>query len=151
MELLKNLDELLSTSSIFNDCDIDKLDLSKEEDYQKVVSFIKECKDNTLFSLVGSLFGIDDELLDNVLENVEKEHNKLVQENKENDELKQEVIERPSQKIDTQVGLQIHQLVQEYVDTMIKPYNPKNGLSTEQINDAYAGLFEYSCWLFSHK
>ena len=57
---------------------------------------------------------------------------------------------RPSNKVSTEVGLQIHKLVQEYIDTMVKPYNPKNGgLSIESINNAYAGLYEFACWIYN--
>jgi len=141
MELFKDLDELF---------DIDKLDLSKEEDYQKIVDLINECKDNELFSIVGSLFGIDSDMLDNLLEDLKKNHDDLIAKNNKKEE-PEKTIERPSSKIDTQVGLQIHKLVQEYIDTMVKPYNPKNGLSTDQLNDAYAGLYEFACWMFNHK
>ena len=59
-------------------------------------------------------------------------------------------IERPSEKISTELGLQVHKLVQEYIDTMVKPYNPKvGGLTTKQINDAYAGLYEFACWILN--
>ena len=57
-------------------------------------------------------------------------------------------IDRPSNHIPTNVGLQIHKLVQEYIDTMIKPY-AKGILDNKSINDAYAGLYEYSCWIFN--
>ena len=56
------------------------------------------------------------------------------------------VPERPSSKLTTEQGLKLHKLVQEYVDTMIKPYN--NGrLTQEQINDDYAGLYEFASWV----
>lgn len=55
---------------------------------------------------------------------------------------------RPSQKLSIQQKLQLHKIVQEYVDTMIKPYN--NGLLTnQQINDAYAGLYEFAAWVMN--
>ena len=59
-------------------------------------------------------------------------------------------IERPSTKLTTEQGLQIHKLVQEYVDTMVRPFN--NGvLSNDQINDAYAGLYEFASWILNKK
>ena len=40
------------------------------------------------------------------------------------------------------------ELHQKYVDTMVKPYN--NGLLTnQQINDAYAGLYEFAAWVMN--
>lgn len=55
---------------------------------------------------------------------------------------------RPSQNLSIQQKLQLHKIVQEYVDTMIKPYN--NGhLTNSQINDAYAGLYEFAAWIMN--
>ena len=53
---------------------------------------------------------------------------------------------RPSTKLTTEQGLQLHKLVQEYVDTMIKPMS-KGMVSDEIINDAYVGLYEFAAWL----
>lgn len=55
---------------------------------------------------------------------------------------------RPSQKLSISQKLQLHKIVQEYVDTMIKPFN--NGhLTNGQINDAYAGLYEFAAWIMN--
>ncbi len=53
---------------------------------------------------------------------------------------------RPSQKLSIQQKLQLHKIVQEYVDTMIKPFNDGH-LTNNQINDAYAGLYEFAAWI----
>ena len=67
-------------------------------------------------------------------------------ERKEIDHTEGVELKRPSELLTVNQKLQMHKYVQEYVDTMIKPFN--NGLlSTDQINDAYAGLFEFGCWL----
>ena len=59
-----------------------------------------------------------------------------------------EKFERPSDKLSVDQKLQLHKITQEYVDTMIKPYN--NGqLNNAQINDAYAGLFEFAAWIMN--
>lgn len=55
---------------------------------------------------------------------------------------------RPSQKLSVQQKLQLHKIVQEYVDTMIKPYNDGH-LTNGQINDAYAGLYEFAAWIMN--
>ena len=55
---------------------------------------------------------------------------------------------RPSQKLSIQQKLQLHKIVQEYVDTMIKPYNDGH-LTNGQINDAYAGLYEFAAWIMN--
>jgi hypothetical protein len=55
---------------------------------------------------------------------------------------------RPSQKLSIQQKLQLHKIVQEYVDTMIKPFNDGH-LTNGQINDAYAGLYEFAAWIMN--
>jgi len=55
---------------------------------------------------------------------------------------------RPSQKLSIQQKLQLHKIVQEYVDTMIKPFNDGH-LTNGQINDAYAGLYEFAAWVMN--
>ena len=55
---------------------------------------------------------------------------------------------RPSELLNVNQKLQLHKIVQEYVDTMIKPYN-KGALTTQQINDAYAGLYEFAAWVMN--
>jgi len=63
-------------------------------------------------------------------------------------ELPKKEFDRPSKHIDINVGLQIHKLVQEYIDTKIKPY-AKGIMSEKSINDAYAGLYEFACWIYN--
>lgn len=124
---------------------IETLDLSKREDVEKLHDAVEELRSNKLFSpLFNSLF--DTKIFDTIDELVDNIHEQLKEENDEKNELA--APERPSQKLTTEQGLQIHKLTQEYVDTMIKPYN--NGLLTdEQINDAYAGLYEFAAWILT--
>lgn len=162
MNIIKFLNDITNIDeSIFEN--VEKLDLTNDEDYNLLINEIKKLKDNPMFALVGSLFGVNDETLDELLNNVNEEREKLInKQQKENLPIKKSanviekqiedksVIERPSQNIDVNAGLQIHKLVQEYIDTMIKPYNPKvGGLTTEQVNDAYAGLYEFACWIYN--
>lgn len=138
---------------------IEAIDVTNDEQYYKLVDQLKELKNDRLSQVVGSFFGINESFYDEVIELLadlrEKELNKIENKQKqasvkciEKDNSTE--IDRPSQKIDTQVGLQIHRLVQEYIDTMIKPYNPNiGGLTNEQINDAYAGLYEFACWMYN--
>lgn len=123
----------------------EKLDLTKKEDVQKFHDEINDLRENEAFLSLAQLFGYDlkdsldalDEFADNAFQKAEE---KRKQEEKK--------IERPSAKLTTEQGLQVHKLVQEYVDTMIRPFN--NGvLSNEQINDAYAGLYEFAAWILN--
>lgn len=161
------LDAILSNEA-------NKFDLTNDKDYNNIVKKIKDLKssNNGTFKLLSSLFGIDDEVYDSLLEILEKRRNELLEEKEDiqntkeeikindypttknvidkSEEPKKEEIHRPSQDISVEAGLQIHKLVQEYIDTMVKPYNPKvGGLTTKQINDAYAGLYEFACWIFN--
>jgi len=89
------------------------------------------------------LFGIDG---DEVIDRLRKVGNAIYENNKKNEE--ENKFTRPSDLLDVDKKLQIHKIVQEYVDTMVKPFN--NGKLTEnQINDAYAGLFEFACWVMN--
>jgi len=143
-----------------------EIDLTNDEEYNHIVDSINKLKSNDLFMAMMILFGCNNDDLDLLLKKLENHRNKLIKDkhiqelsksNKKVIDLSEEKDDnhpfvRPSQNIDVNMGLQIHKLVQEYVDTMIKPYNPKNGgLTTDQINNAYAGLYEYSCWLYNHK
>ena len=170
-EELSNINDELD--EILND-DINNIDLTNDKDYNDIVKKIKNLKssNNGTFKLLSSLFGIDDKVYDSLLEILEKRRNELLEEKEDIQNTKEEIktndypttkqvidkseepkkkeIHRPSQDISVEAGLQIHKLVQEYIDTMVKPYNPKvGGLNNQQINDAYAGLYEFATWLYN--
>ena len=64
------------------------------------------------------------------------------------EEEEEKKFKKPSEDLTISQKLQLHKIVQEYVDKMIKPYN--NGLLTnQQINDAYAGLYEFAAWVMN--
>lgn len=140
-----NLDLIYSVLNMMSDKNQEyntELDLTKKEDVQKFHELVNELKDNLFVStLVTSLIGENNGFFDKLNEFADKYY----QEAHKDD---QPQIDRPSNHIPTNVGLQIHKLVQEYVDTMIKPY-AKGILDNKSINDAYAGLYEYSCWIFN--
>jgi len=163
MNFIELLDQLVNMD---DQTTVKKIDLTKKEDCEYLINTINELKENPLFSVLGSLFGLDNDNLDEILEKIESIQKELVKKEKVEEkkpiqkividksieEEPKKSIDRPSQKIDVNMGLQIHKLVQEYVDTMIKPYNPKiGGLTSEAINDAYAGLYEFACWIYNHK
>ena len=155
------MEELFNLLNNFgSDVNIEKLDLTKEADLEKFKKTINDLKSNKLFSSMISLF-VGEDVLDNFLDNAltigqsiyDKAHEVPVEEEKEEEkeEKKEETtIPRPSVNLSVEAGLQIHRLVQEYVDTMIKPY-AKGIMNDKQINDAYAGIYEYSAWLYNHK
>lgn len=112
----------------------------KEYDIDDLKDTVNELKDNPIFSLFADMFGIDaNEFADEVMSRLEQSQNEKTEEHK---------FSRPSETINTEAGLQIHKLVQEYIDTMVKPFNVDGKLSDMQINDAYAGLYEFACWLY---
>ena len=101
--------------------------------------------ENTDLSIL-KLFGLNG---DDVIDKLRKIGNVIYENNKKEEEKEDEPkFTRPSDLLDVNKKLQIHKIVQEYVDTMIKPFN--NGkLTDNQINDAYAGLFEFACWVMN--
>ena len=122
-----------------------ELDLRKDEDYEKFKESIETLKKNPIFNVLGSLIGVDSHMLDEVVEEVD-----VIREQQKEEEEKNIKITRPSETIPTNVGLQIHKLVQEYIDTMVKPY-ATGIMDDKEINDAYAGLYEFACWIHQHK
>lgn len=162
-------DLLDSFSGLFNDVDLNDnaktYDLSTKEGYEEFKKAINELKNNDTAKAIIEMLGIDcDELLDN-LESLgsdlaeksqvnNKKENDVKQisrkevdhsyDNKENDKQ----FNRPSSLLNVDQQLQLHKIVQEYIDTMIKPYN-NNVLTNNQINDAYAGLYEFAAWIMN--
>lgn len=117
---------------------IDTLDLTKKEDLIKFHEYVDEIRHNDLFKIIANEFGFDDEVLDTL---------ETIADNVYNDSDDAENVPvRPSEKLSTEEGLQLHKLVGEYVDTMIKPY-AKGIVDNNTINDAYAGLYEFAAWI----
>ena len=125
----------------------EKLDLTKKEDVEKFHEKINELRENEAFLTLTRIFGYD---LSDELDELDKFADNTFQKAEEKRKQEENKIERPSTKLTTEQGLQIHKLVQEYVDTMVRPFN--NGvLSNAQINDAYAGLYEFAAWILNKK
>lgn len=150
-DLLKLFDSL---STINDDLNVEKLDLSKKEDFDKYNNILNELegvvKNNWLF---GSI--VNQEFIDNArklgLEVYNKSKDETPSKPKEVDE-KKDAKFFPSSKIENvDTKMQIHRLTQEYVDTMLKPYMEKGENTTNNINNAYTALFEFACWIYSHK
>ena len=106
-----------------------------------------------------SFFGIDEktdvlEGLSNLAHTINNAANKKEPERKVvdhtelNEDEDKKTFNRPSENLSVDQKLKLHKLVQEYVDTMIRPFN--NGTLTDtQINDAYAGLYEFAAWVLN--
>ena len=125
----------------------EKLDLTKKEDVEKFHEKINKLRENEAFLTLTQIFGYD---LTDELDELDKFADNTFQKAEEKRKQEEKKIERPSTKLTTEQGLQIHKLVQEYVDTMVRPFN--NGvLSNAQINDAYAGLYEFAAWILNKK
>ena len=125
----------------------ERLDLTKKEDVEKFHENINELRENAAFLTLAQIFGYD---LTDELNELDKFADNTFQKAEEKRKQEEKKIERPSTKLTTEQGLQIHKLVQEYVDTMVRPFN--NGvLSNDQINDAYAGLYEFASWILNKK
>lgn len=138
------LENFLNNHEVFDIDNGEKLDLTNKEDVQKFHEKINELRENDTFLSLAKLFGYD--LVDE-LDALDEFADKAYEKAHENDN---KHIDRPSAKLTAEQGLQVHKLVQEYVDTMIKPYNDGR-LSNDQINDAYAGLYEFAAWILNKK
>ena len=125
----------------------ERLDLTKKEDVEKFHEKINELRENAAFLTLAQIFGYD---LTDELNELDKFADNTFQKAEEKRKQEEKKIERPSTKLTTEQGLQIHKLVQEYVDTMVRPFN--NGvLSNAQINDDYAGIYEFAAWILNKK
>lgn len=120
-----------------DDLSIEKLNLADPKDNKKFRELVSDLQENQLFTSLIQLLGFD---ADEFAESLNSIADAALPEQKK--------IPRPSEKLSTEIGLQIHKLVTEYVDTMIKPYVNKE-MSKEVINDAYAGLYEFAAWIYT--
>lgn len=169
--MIENLLEALKNLNYDN---VQTLDLTKEEDNKKfkaaiqlIKNYKKEAKNDSIMSLLSNL--IDDDLLneaeeyaDDVLEEskeieVENQCSICEKEYCDNCPFFEDVEEdskltRPSELLDnTDAKLQIHRLVNEYCEEYINPYVSNDTKGKELANNAYAGLFEFACWIFNKK
>ena len=143
---------------LFNES-YEEYDLNTDEGYKKFNDDLNKIKEDKEANLLLKLFDIDlDKMLDDMSIIADKIHNQSKKENEEKNkqiEKKQEVKKeqksnfvRPSSLLSYDHQLQLHKLVNEYVETMIKPYN-NDTLTDKQINDAYAGLYEFAAWVMN--
>lgn len=127
-----------------------ELDLTKKEDLKEFKDTIAELKDNKLFMSLMNLFTEDDSVLDSLVDLADEVYNSAHEDDvKEAPVVEEPKFEIPSSKLTVDQGLKIHKIVQEYVDTMIRPYAPAE-TSNKTINDLYASLYEFAAWVL-HK
>ena len=167
-----DLTNLMKMLSPYTDTDVEVYDLKTDEGLKKYNEALDQLEDASLdvlqtFGINGKewIKGMRDlgEKLhkagqkyekkqlntDDVIKKSVKQMNREVEDHtEEHDEEPKKEFKKPSELLTIQKKLQLHKIVQEYVDTMIKPFN--NGILTnEQINDAYAGLYEFAAWIMN--
>lgn len=163
MDLLK----LMSFLKPYVDEEVKVCDLSTDEGLKEFNEQLDQLENNYLDDL--STFGINGkDWIDNMRDLGKKIHAQHKAENAkkfviDKDAVKQAVnqmkeeekvsnfkneFKKPSELLSIDQKLKLHKIVQEYVDTMIKPFN-NGALSNQQINDAYAGLYEFAAWVMN--
>lgn len=133
--------------------DVEKLDLGKDEDYAKFNNLVDECKkicnddDSTSVltkQLFERLFGFDmNDIIDDIKKAGDDIHEQAV---KERHKEEKKVPELPSKSTPFDKQVNLHKIVGEYVDTYIRPYGK---MDTKVVDDVYAGLFEFACWIMN--
>lgn len=121
-------------------------DLFTEDDIKdpvkrkQIIDSLVNIKDNYLFKILMK----NNKYLDNIITNT-------INVLKEYEKAEEKKIVRPSENIDPTVGVQLHKLVTKYVDEYIRPYVDDSKNHKDMINNIYAGLYEYSCWVMQQK
>lgn len=133
--------------------DVEKLDLGKDEDYAKFNKYVDECKkisdnddstSNLTRLLFETLFGFDmKDIVDDIKKAGDEIHEQAVKERKKEEK---KVPDLPSKSTPMDKQLQLHKIVGEYVDTYIRPYGK---MDKKVVDDVYAGLFEFACWVMN--
>ena len=146
-------DVFFNTDEVEEKKDVEKLDLGKDEDYAKFNNLVDECKkicnddDSTSVltkQLFETLFGFDmNDIIDDIKKVGDDIHEKAV---KEREKEENKVPDIPSKNTPFDKQVQLHKIVGEYVDTYIRPYGK---MDTKVVDDVYAGLFEFACWIMN--
>ena len=133
--------------------DVEKLDLGNDEDYAKFNKYVDECKkicdeddstSNLTRLLFETLFGFDmKDIVDDIKKAGDEIHEQAVKERKKEEK---KVPDLPSKSTPLDKQAQLHKIVGEYVDTYIRPYGK---MDTKIVDDVYAGLFEFACWVMN--
>ena len=156
--ILKLLDDVFfNTDEVKENNDVEKLDLSKDEDYAKFNEYVDECKkicdsDDSISNLTKLMFeqffGFDmNDIVDDIKKAGDEIHEQAVKDHKK-DEMNEEtnVPDLPSNSTPLDKQIHLHNIVGEYVDTYIRPYGK---IDTKTADDLYADLFEFACWIMN--
>lgn len=129
------------------------MDKTTKTDVNDLISMFDELDDTIKNSAIGQLIssGIDFiKTLDEygVADDTEEASSSRVIEIEDDfDEPDRHVL--PSENFDDiDKKLEIHKIVQTYVDTEIRPYVEGN-MTQEQISDVYSALYEFACWIMN--
>lgn len=156
--ILKLLDDVFfNTDEVKDNNDVEKLDLSKDEDYAKFNKYVDNCKkicdsDDSTSNLVKLMFeqffGFDmNDIVDDIKKAGDEIHEQAVKE-RVNDKMNEEtnLPDLPSNSTPLDRQIHLHNIVGEYVDTYIRPYGK---MDTKSADDVYADLFEFACWIMN--
>lgn len=156
--ILKLLDDVFfNTDEVKDNNDVEKLDLSKDEDYAKFNKYVDECKkicdsddstSNLAKLMFEQFFGFDmNDIVDGIKKAGDEIHEQAVKE-RAKDEMNEEtnLPDLPSNSTPLDRQIHLHNIVGEYVDTYIRPYGK---MDTKTADDIYADLFEFACWIMN--
>lgn len=156
--ILKLLDDVFfNTDEVKDNNDVEKLDLSKDEDYAKFNKYVDECKkicdsddstSNLAKLMFEQFFGFDmNDIVDDIKKAGEEIHEQAAKD-RAKDEMNKEtnVPDLPSNSTPLDRQIHLHNIVGEYVDTYIRPYGK---IDTKTADDLYADLFEFACWIMN--
>ena len=144
-ELFSEISKFLNLGKDNHYTTVQSIDLDTKEGRDRYNEIVESLENNPLFKMLYSLaggenFDKDIEILKSLPKEIEKKEK----------EKEKEKIKRPSEILDNvNVKLQIHKLVDEYCDKYIRPYTSDDESGKKMSNDAYAGLFEFACWIFN--
>ena len=156
--ILKLLDDVFfNTDEVKENNDVEKLDLSKDEDYAKFNKYVDECKkicdsddstSNLTKLMFEQFFGFDmNDIVDDIKKAGDEIHEQAVKE-RAKDEMNEEtnLPDLPSNSTPLDRQIHLHNIVGEYVDTYIRPYGK---MDTKSADDVYADLFEFACLIMN--
>lgn len=165
---LKNLDKNLDNLDLKSlNNNVEELDILDDEDYAKFTDMMYKLKQpKTGVSLIDSLINYLNKNIDTLLDDAKQYRIQHLVDNKKlldkepckdvdteavrDEEIKDEqpdFLALPSTTVKVNDKLKIHNLVNEFVNKYLKETTLASSLKDKDINDIYAYIFEYSCWL----